>query len=259
MASDNPGVLGDIEAGAQELLDRAQALAVNAGEASSRVAEVAGNTQETLSSVLAAAELAERMAVELDTTRAQVERAAVSTTAMQETVAEASQRARTMSESAQSIDAVVALIERISSQTRLLALNATIEAARAGEAGRGFAVVANEVKKLATDTASAIQRIRGDTGMLRGAVRDMVSTMDALGGRFEGLAHEVSAASSEVAERRSTAHAIRDAMSGAARLVADTKAGVEKLGGSADQASLLAEEMHSAAEVQRIKMRGLRA
>lgn len=68
-------------------------------------------------------------------------------------------RLRELTRSAQSIDAVIALIGEIASQVNLLALNATIEAARAGEAGRGFTVVANEVKLLANQAGEAAQRI----------------------------------------------------------------------------------------------------
>lgn len=51
-------------------------------------------------------------------------------------------------------------IDNISNQTNLLALNASIEAARAGEQGRGFAVVAEEVRKLATESASVVNQTR---------------------------------------------------------------------------------------------------
>jgi Methyl-accepting chemotaxis protein (MCP) signalling domain len=54
----------------------------------------------------------------------------------------------------------IALINRITGETKILALNALIEAARAGDAGRGFAVVAGEVKAISgriTDIAEDLK------------------------------------------------------------------------------------------------------
>lgn len=82
-----------------------------------------------------------------------------------------------LGESSKEIGDVVKVITSIAEQTNLLALNATIEAARAGEAGKGFAVVAEEVKELASETASAtediaqrVEAIQVDTGAATEAI-----------------------------------------------------------------------------------------
>ncbi len=77
---------------------------------------------------------------------------------------------------AQSVDQVVAMVNRISEHTNLLALNATIEAASAGSAGKGFAVVAGEVKKLAHEAAASNNTISEQMKKIQDyASRSMVS------------------------------------------------------------------------------------
>ena len=71
------------------------------------------------------------------------------------------------------IETLAATISEIASEINLLSLNASIEAARAGEAGRGFAVVASEINKLASQTAEAVDRIKGTTNEIQGAFHDM--------------------------------------------------------------------------------------
>lgn len=88
-------------------------------------------------------------------------------------VSQGNRRAQALLQNAQSIDAVMGLVNDIASTVNLLSLNATIEAARAGEAGRGFAVVASEIRSLSDQTQEATQRITSEVA----AVREGVATV----------------------------------------------------------------------------------
>lgn len=60
---------------------------------------------------------------------------------------------------ADQIGKISLLVGEMANQTQLLALNASIEAAHAGEHGKGFSVVAEQIGKLATDSATAVEQI----------------------------------------------------------------------------------------------------
>ena len=83
-----------------------------------------------------------------------------------------------LAQKTQSIGSILDVIRSISAQTNLLALNAAIEAARAGEAGRGFSVVADEVRNLASKTASSTDEIQTMIDQLQNEAKNAVTAMD---------------------------------------------------------------------------------
>ncbi|MEO5375283.1 MAG: methyl-accepting chemotaxis protein [Alphaproteobacteria bacterium] len=99
----------------------------------------------------------------------------------------------------------IRLIEAIASQTNLLALNATIEAAHAGELGKGFAVVATEVKKLAGQSAAAVDNIRGLVAAVQGATGDAVTAIGGIRSAIDQVSDVTRRAADLMeAQRRST-------------------------------------------------------
>ncbi len=94
---------------------------------------------------------------------------------------------RQLASHASAIGDVVSVIRSIAAQTNLLALNATIEAARAGDAGRGFAVVAQEVKSLASQTASATEHVVGQVAAIQSATNGVVQSIDAIALRMQDI------------------------------------------------------------------------
>lgn len=85
---------------------------------------------------------------------------------------------RALADATGHIDLMSKTMVKLASQTSLLSINASIEAARVGDLGRGFGVVASEVKKLATQAASASSEIQGRVRELTGAARNTSETIE---------------------------------------------------------------------------------
>ena len=166
-----------VEDGVERMKNSSSTLFDAAQETSALVSNVNDsslNSSENIKSVATAAEEMEHSIRSINNQASEV--TAIVEQATQQ-AANADDDIALLSESAGSISEIVSLIKDIAEQTNLLALNATIEAARAGEAGRGFAVVASEVKALASQTATATERIGQGVGDIQSRTSNVVEKM----------------------------------------------------------------------------------
>lgn len=105
---------------------------------------------------------------------------------------------QSLTEQAEAIGNVIAIINDIADQTNLLALNAAIEAARAGDSGRGFAVVANEVRKLAEKTMGSTKQVRDAVSTIRLLADRASQSMESTGQLIEESSHQSTVAGQSI-------------------------------------------------------------
>ena len=193
--------LDEVVAAVSEAASRASSAADVALDASSNVQTVAAAAEELVASI---EEISRQVSHATEISGRAVEGATNSGTIMSG-----------LSDDAQSIGAVIELIENIANQTNLLALNATIEAARAGEAGKGFAVVASEVKSLASQTTKAtedisaritsVQNSTSSAVVAIGEIKDVISQISDISASIAAAIEEQSAVTRDISGNMQTA------------------------------------------------------
>jgi methyl-accepting chemotaxis protein len=207
--------LSTVADGAMAMRSTASTLLASSGVTSQRAEGAVSTSNESSSSVDAAAVAADELAGSIE----EISRQLAKTTTIVRSAVEEAQGTNTqisaLSEAAQKIGDVVKLIRTIAGQTNLLALNATIEAARAGEAGKGFAVVASEVKSLAVQTAKATEDISKLIGAVQtstggavdaiGRIANRMQEIDSYATAVAAAVQEQSAATSEISQNVASA------------------------------------------------------
>ncbi|OWK28640.1 methyl-accepting chemotaxis protein [Sphingomonas mucosissima] len=210
--------------GAAALGGRVRAQASTAASSASAIigrgAEVAAASEQTALAMRDAASTAAGLIRAIEDARAEVESADEISSRASQQADRAVGVSKALSDHAQSIESILALIRDIAGQTNLLALNATIEAARAGEAGRGFGVVAQEVKSLANQTARATDDIAAQIIAIQTATRITV-------GANAGI-------QATIGEVQNSANRIRRAMELQAQTVTAITAAVDQTALAAD-------------------------
>ncbi|MCW6038431.1 hypothetical protein K4A83_19445 [Spirulina subsalsa FACHB-351] len=223
----------------RNLAAQAQEQAQELNEALAEVQKMVNSTQNVTQNAAAIEQAVQNANQTVHSGDAAMNRTVEGILAIRDTVAQASQKIRELSESSQKIDRVVNLISDFATQTQLLSLNAAIEATRAGEYGKGFAVVADEVRSLARQSASATLEISNLVAEIRQQTSEVIKVTEA-------AISQVSVGTTLVEETKGNLNAIAAATAQISELVAGiTQATTAQL----EQSKSVTQTMREVAEV----------
>ncbi|WP_371316132.1 methyl-accepting chemotaxis protein [Enterobacter sp. ENT03] len=151
----------------REIRASSQAAMDLSGQLHSRSADLSVKTEEQSAALIQTASSMEQMAA---STKNNAENTQLATRCASnatgsarkggELMDQVSSNMQSITDCAQQMTDIIAMIDGIAFQTNILALNAAVEAARAGDHGKGFSVVAGEVRTLAHRSAEAAKSIK---------------------------------------------------------------------------------------------------
>ena len=153
-----------------------------------------------------------------------------------------------LEENAGKVETIIQLVGDIAAQTNLLALNASIEAARAGEHGKGFAVVAEEVRKLADESAKAVQGISELILAIQKDVQTVVQQMTSQVSFAVSEAKRVSETNAAVEGMSNQIHEMAESVVEISSLVEKQLTNIESTARQSQDVAAIAEETSAGAE-----------
>ncbi|NIZ03626.1 HAMP domain-containing methyl-accepting chemotaxis protein [Thalassospira lucentensis] len=256
----------EVESAVNEIAALGDQLQGVSGQMTSSAELVSGQTEEVANSAQEATGNVETVAAateQLSASNAEINRQMAESTRMSGEAATRAQQTNelvlSLSQSADRIGEVIALITDIAEQTNLLALNATIEAARAGDAGKGFAVVAAEVKNLANQTEKATEEISGQISGIQKATGESVSAIGDIGRIIENLNEIATTISAAVEEQGAATDEITRNVRGAADRTRSVSSSINEVASETGKTGELSSQVLSTAQDTSQKVENLRS
>jgi len=241
-------VVRAVSTAAEGMETSSEGLAATAEQTSDRSQMVTNAAEQASANVQTVASAAEELSAAISEISRQV---AQSTIISGDAVAEihaTNEQVQGLSNAANRIGEVVALITDIADQTNLLALNATIEAARAGDAGKGFAVVAGEVKNLANQTAKATEEISSQVDAIQGATQGAVEAIKNVGSTIDRISEIASAIASAVEEQGAATQEIARNVELASSGTMEVSTSIRDVNKAAEDTGVAATDIRTAAQ-----------
>jgi methyl-accepting chemotaxis protein len=161
---------------------------------------------------------------------------------------ESMQTVKRLEGNATKVEQIIQLVGDIAAQTNLLALNASIEAARAGEHGKGFAVVAEEVRKLADESAKAVN---GITDLIKNIQAEVQNVVQQIANQVETANDGVAKGTKTnevIAQMADTINDMADMAKSITILVEQQMDGVRQTASQSEEVAAIAEETSAGAQ-----------
>ena len=230
-------------AGAEEGSSQAQLVSSNANDVNGLMQQLAAGIEEMSATVRGVAEDSEN--------------ARLAAAEGADLASNADATIKALGVSSEEVGSVVQLISTIAEQTHMLALNASIEAARAGAAGKGFAVVANEVKELASQTASATDEIRERVTSMQNNTGGAVEAVERIAEAIQKINNMNASVSAAIEQQSATAVEMTSQVAQVSHSVDEIAANIEGVAQASQEISELANNAQNSSREVRTVATGL--
>jgi methyl-accepting chemotaxis protein len=137
-----------------------QGLTINVRETKTAIDELVQTVQESSRGIQDANQIFGQVINEIQTGKVSINQVSTTIDGISQRLEQMVLIIQALEKASREITTVAESINRTAKQTNLLAVNASIESAIAGEAGKAFAIVAEEIRDLATRSASSSQQIQ---------------------------------------------------------------------------------------------------